>query len=133
MQPITHASLDPKSNDIMLLRADQEFYGVYKLFRPNHPQYPWPARLQDCEPPYRRDSKRMCKSVVPKKPFEPGFGLIAIKPKRFGWGRVPEQVPKNDNVHHHAHICEVISVRLVMAVTSFLIFSHQGDHDEKVY
>ena len=33
--------------------------------------------------------------VVPEKPFEPGFGLIAIKPKRFGWGRMPEQFPKN--------------------------------------
>jgi hypothetical protein len=37
-----------------------------------------------------------------------------------------------DNVHHYAHICEVISVRLVMAVTSYPIFSHHGDHDEQV-
>ena len=38
----------------------------------------------------------------------------------------------DDNVHHYAHICEVISVRLVMAVTSYPIFSHHGDHDEQV-
>jgi hypothetical protein len=37
-----------------------------------------------------------------------------------------------DNVHHYAQICEVISVRLVMAVTSYPIFSHHGDHDEQV-
>jgi hypothetical protein len=38
----------------------------------------------------------------------------------------------NDNVRHYAHICEVISEMLVMAVTSYPIFSHPGDHDEQV-
>jgi hypothetical protein len=33
-----------------------------RLFRPNPPQNPWPACLQDCEHPYLRDSKRACKS-----------------------------------------------------------------------
>jgi hypothetical protein len=32
------------------------------LVRPNHPQNPWLARLQDCERPSLHDSKRACKS-----------------------------------------------------------------------
>jgi len=35
----------------------------------------------------------------------------------------------HDNVHHYAHICEVISEMLVMAVTSYTIVSHRIDHD----
>ena len=41
-------------------------------------------------------------------------------------------VAHTDNVRHYAYICEVISVRLVMAVTSYPIFSRHGDHDEQV-
>jgi hypothetical protein len=32
MQPVTQASLDPKLNDIRLLRADQSFDGVMGCF-----------------------------------------------------------------------------------------------------
>jgi nucleoside diphosphate kinase len=45
---------------------------------------------------------------------------------------ISEIIPDNDNVHNHAHICEVISLMLVLAVTSYPIFSHRIDHDDQV-
>ena len=32
--------------------------------------------------------------IAPEKPFQHGFGLNAIKPKRFGWEIASEYIPK---------------------------------------